>query len=234
MASPAFAASRMKSAPAARCIALLGAESTGKTELALALTQHLRALGHAVECVPEYLRTWCNEQGRTPVRAEQTPIALTQSRRITTAMQDVGPKGMVVADTTALMTAVYSDYVFQDTSLYAQALADHAQQSSHTLLLACDLPWVADGIQRTGAHIRSSVDSLLRQHLSASGIPFSVIYGHGPARLRHALTALQLDAVSSDITKATASASDTKPRVQWQWLCDRCSDADCEHRLFRI
>jgi nicotinamide riboside kinase len=224
----------MKSASPARCIALLGAESTGKTELALALTQHLSALGLAVECVPEYLRTWCNEQGRTPVRTEQTHIAHTQSRRISTAMQKVGPKGVVIADTTALMTAVYSDYVFQDASLYAQALADHAQQVSHTLLLACDLPWVADGIQRTGAHVRSGVDDLLRQHLRASGIPFSVIYGQGSDRLRQALNALQLDAASAATVNAESNPSDSEPRVPWQWLCDRCSDVDCEHRLFRI
>jgi nicotinamide riboside kinase len=224
----------MKSASSAHCIALLGAESTGKTELALALTQHLSELGHSVQCVPEYLRTWCNEQGRTPARTEQTHIAHTQSRRISTAMQKVGPNGVVIADTTALMTAVYSDYVFQDASLYAQALADHAQQVSHTLLLACDLPWVADGIQRTGAHVRSGVDDLLRQHLRASGIAFSVIYGQGSDRLRQALIALQLDAASTDTANAASKASDTKPRAPWQWLCDRCSDADCEHRLFRI
>jgi HTH-type transcriptional regulator, transcriptional repressor of NAD biosynthesis genes len=140
----------------------------------------------------------------------------------------------VIADTTALMTAVYSDTIFQDDSLYAQALADHAQQVTHTLLLACDLPWVADGIQRTGAHVRADIDDLLRQHLRASGIPFSVIYGQGLDRLRQALIALKLNAVSTEALNATSNAIDTQTRVQWQWLCDRCSDADCEHRLFRI
>lgn len=49
----------------------------------------------------------------------------------------------MVADTTALMTAVYSDQVFGDVSLYRDALLEHTRYRL-TLLTGLDLPWMAD------------------------------------------------------------------------------------------
>jgi molybdopterin-guanine dinucleotide biosynthesis protein len=48
-----------------RRIALLGAESTGKTQLAQALGLRLQQQGLRVTVVPEVLREWCDRQGRT-------------------------------------------------------------------------------------------------------------------------------------------------------------------------
>ena len=55
-------------------VALLGAESSGKTTLAMELTQALRDLGYNAGMVPEYLRIWCIENGRTPDFTEQEAI----------------------------------------------------------------------------------------------------------------------------------------------------------------
>ena len=41
-------------------IALLGAESTGKSRLADELASQLRAQGRSVVVVPEVLREWCH------------------------------------------------------------------------------------------------------------------------------------------------------------------------------
>ena len=57
------------------------------------------------------------------------------------------------ADTTALMIAVYSDLVFADTGLYDDALAAQ-RRVDLTLVTALDLPWLADGLMRDGAHVR--------------------------------------------------------------------------------
>jgi nicotinamide riboside kinase len=56
-------------------IALLGAESTGKSELASQLNKYFRDLGKTVNFVPEYLRTWCEQENRTPRQDEQLAIA---------------------------------------------------------------------------------------------------------------------------------------------------------------
>ena len=61
--------------PEAPCIAIVGAESTGKTTLAAALAQRLAAdTGRSVAWVPEVLREWCAHSGRTPLVHEQASI----------------------------------------------------------------------------------------------------------------------------------------------------------------
>src|SRR4051812_2232298 len=99
-------------------IAVLGAESTGKTTLAMRLADALRTKDRSVAVVAEYLREFCDERGRTPHAHEQQAIADTQSQRIEDASRT---HDVTIADTTALMIAVYSDHVFGDTSLYASA-----------------------------------------------------------------------------------------------------------------
>jgi len=47
-------------------LAIVGAESTGKSWLAQALSQALRAQGEQVACVAEYLREFCDHQGAPP------------------------------------------------------------------------------------------------------------------------------------------------------------------------
>jgi hypothetical protein len=80
-------------------------------------------------------------------------IATEQARAVEQA-----PPGWVVADTTPLMTAVYSHMLFDDDSLYPMALAHQALYDS-TLVTGLDLPWVADGLQRDGPHAREPVDA---------------------------------------------------------------------------
>jgi nicotinamide riboside kinase len=167
-------------------IALLGAESTGKSRLADDLAGHLRAQGKSVTVVPEVLREWCHREGRTPRPDEQMPIAQEQERRVDAA---VATSEVVIADTTALMVAIYSAMLFEDGTLYRFAL--ERQRGYHrTLLTGLDLPWIADGLQREGPHVREPVDALLRSALSQAGIEYQVIYGSGPERLANAVAAL--------------------------------------------
>ncbi len=168
-------------------VAIVGAESTGKTTLAAQLAPRLaRDAGLRVAWVPELLREWCDRTGRTPRAHEQAAILLGQHERIeaAAALHDV-----VVCDTTALLTAVYSRLIFNDRSLDERALALHGRVAL-TLLTALDLPWVADGHQREGEHVREPVDALLRELLVAHRMPWAVIGGAGPARLQQAVDAV--------------------------------------------
>ncbi len=210
--------------PAGCVIAVLGAESTGKSTLAQALVQRLRQRGVAATLVGEVLREWCEREGRTPRSDEQAAIAAEQTRRIAAAAR----AGVVVADTTALMIAVYSEQLFGDRGLYDDALA--AQRGyGVTLLTALDLPWVADGLQRDGPHVRAPVDASVRAALARAGVPFSVVHGHGAERLAAAWNAINSISNYPDSTSA-GGRFDSQNRRFWQ--CDRCSDAGCEHRLF--
>jgi len=219
-------------------IALLGAESTGKTQLAQDLTQTLNAMDIQAVNVPETLREWCDAQGRTPMMNEQLGIAKQQADRIFSIQS-----GWVIADTSPLMTAVYSDFIFQDVSLYDMALA-HQSKFDLTLVMGLDIAWVADGLQRDGAHVREPIDNLIRQALQKAQLPFKVIYGKDDNRLAAALLAIResLGHLTANLTHQLGSleaAQTLRTESQYglnkgktAWRCDLCSDADCEHRLF--
>jgi nicotinamide riboside kinase len=206
----------------ARRIALLGAESTGKTELSQSLAAELGRQGLRVAVVAEALREWCVREGRTPRPEEQLPIAQEQERRVEAAAADVD---LVIADTTSLMVAIYSAMLFEDGTLYRFAL-ERQRAYDLTLVMGLDLPWVADGLQRDGPHVRVPVDELVRAGLERADVPYQVIYGLGDARLAGALAAVRRAGLG---TVGPAPAEDGRP---WAWICDKCSDPECEHRLF--
>ncbi|HWI12339.1 MAG TPA: ATP-binding protein [Burkholderiaceae bacterium] len=201
-------------------IALLGAESTGKTTLALALRDALAAQARSALVVPEYLREFCDRHRRTPRQDEQAGIAAEQTRRIDAAAQ---AHDLVIADTTALMIAVYSEQVFGDASLYPSAEA--AQRACDlSLLTALDLPWQADGLQRDGPQVREPVDAKVRAALARAGTPYSVVFGSGAARLAAALASVQR-------ARAPRSGGDDASDgevARWHWRCERCGDPNCE------
>ena len=204
-------------------VALLGAESTGKTTLAAELCAALRADGRDACVVAETLREFCDREARTPRRDEQAALAAEHSRRIESA---AAAHDIVIADTTALQTAVYSEQVFGDTSLYDAAEAWQRRHVRLNLLSAPDLPWLADGLQRDGEHVRAPVDALLRASLARAGVAYAVIGGRGPQRLACALAAVR-HALGVIDTAQRGSAETQAPR----WHCERCGDPDCERHL---
>ena len=193
--------------PEALVLAIVGAECTGKTALSVALARRLGdELGCRVACVGEHLRDWCDERGRTPQAHEQAAIMAAQHQRIRAA---VARHDIVVCDTTALMTAVYSLQVFGDPSLLDTAARLHRDVAAVTLLTALDLPWVADGIQRDGPQVQQPVDQALRSAMHTGGIAFAVISGQGDQRLAQAMAALVPLMRGLHGGTATASATTT-------------------------
>jgi HTH-type transcriptional regulator, transcriptional repressor of NAD biosynthesis genes len=238
------------SPPRGLTIALLGAESSGKSTLAQALLTEIQSAWAAdsaptptIEGVPETLRHWCEAHGRTPVAHEQTDLLHAQARQLTLARTRVGPSGWLVADTTPFMTAVYSEHYFADNGLYATAV-QAMPTPDVTLLMGLDLPWQADGPWRDGPAVQTAVDTLLRQRLQSHGLRHHTIYGHGNARTAAALLvvalALGTENTLAEIIKERAEklmiASDRgqfhSKTLAHSFACEACSDPDCEHLLF--
>ncbi|MDZ7921258.1 ATP-binding protein [Rhodoferax sp.] len=201
-------------------IGIVGAECSGKSTLSTWLSIELKSRYASVALIPEYLREWSTHHGRPPRAHEQAHVASTQAAHIRQAQAIC-----VVADTTPLVTAVYSDVLFQDSSLYGSAVT--FQRSLDLTLLACvDLPWVADGIQRDGVAVQRRIDARLREVLLTHQLPFATVYGLGAHRQQAALQAID----HADATHRAGLPASQGPT--WAWICDTCSDADCEHRLF--
>ena len=207
-------------------VTLIGGESSGKSTLAHALHQRLGdALTIPTTLVPEQLRGWCERLGRAPLAHEQAERAREQSDAITTAASADGVR-VVIADTTAMVIAAYSEQYFDDRSLWAHALP---QQRGYdlTLLMGLDLPWVPDGLFRDGPALRAATDALLRRELQAAGIPFQTLYGPLESRVQQALRA-----IGPLLGRSLVAENPDWAQGRHPWTCDKCSDPDCEHRLF--
>ena len=156
-------------------IAILGAECTGKTQLALELAAQLRDDFPCVVCETE----------------------------------------------TQLLSAVYADVLHADTSLYAEAIEQH-QAFGLTLLTGMDWAITSQDSLRNDQSLRIRIDQRLRQVLVESGIPFCTVYGCANERRAQALQVIQR--ANGVVPESTGTP--------WKWSCEKCSDSECEHRLF--
>ena len=75
-------------------------------------------------------------------------------------------------------------------------------------------------------------DNALREQLQTLGLPYRVVYGAGPARLVNALLALGLPAPDADAQQTREQAQFDLNRGRTPWSCEKCSDPECEHKLF--
>ncbi|MFY3386468.1 hypothetical protein [Paracidovorax sp. MALMAid1276] len=118
-----------------------------------------------------------------------------------------------------------------------EALQRH-RQAHLTLLMGLDQPppLVPTLPARADALPREACDALLRAALDSAGVPYRVVYGQGPQRVEHALKAINLIAENPYPSSANGNfGSDferERPARLRAWNCEKCSDPECEHRLF--
>lgn len=170
--------------PALLRIAILGAESSGKSTLAEALAQRYRTLW-----IPEYLREFVDTTGRTPEPHEQILIARTQIARELAAAADARAKDYLFCDTTPVMTAIYSRYCFGSVDAPLAALA-RAHRYELTLVAAPDCPWEADGLQRVSDAVRQDIHREVLATLDDMETPYVLIAGALEERIRQVATLL--------------------------------------------
>jgi HTH-type transcriptional repressor of NAD biosynthesis genes len=211
---------------------ILGAESTGKTTLLSALEQRLQAHKSAVTTVPETLRDWVAQHGRTPRMEEQLSLARAQERAIAQAClrqsHGAGAIHWVLADTSPMMTAAYSAHYFGDQGLWDLA-ASFESTADLRLLMGLDLPWQADEGQRDGPRHQQAVDVLLRDEMQRRHLPFVVIYGQDEQRTQAAWRAIQ---AALKARQSNAKAEHALTRKHWRAACECCADPECELALF--
>lgn len=119
-------------------------------------------------------------------------------------------------DGLSLTSAVGGELAGDDPSRQEDAIAI---QRGYDLTLLCGLDFPTPHEQQTGPMLawREQVDAGLRAALQQYGIAYGVVYGTGEQRLTNALRFM--------------SAQAPVP-VRWHGLCEKCSDPDCELRLF--
>ena len=150
-------------------IAILGAESSGKSTLAFALARHYDTVW-----VPEYLREFVDTHGRVPDESDQYLIARTQMEREDTAAREASR--FLFCDTTPLMTALYSRWYWGRVDAQL-SLLERRHDYAYTLVTAPDSPWEADGLQRESEAVRQTIHEQVVQMLEERGIVYQLVTG---------------------------------------------------------
>jgi len=165
-------------------VAVLGAESSGKSTLCEALARH-----YGTVWVPEYLREFVDTRARVPFESDQYPIARTQREREDAAAAGPAARRFLFCDTTPLMTALYSRQYWGRVDPQLARL-DSSHDYARTLVTAPDSPWEPDGLQRESEEVRQKVHRMLVETLEARRIPYVLLEGDLQHRLRRVETLL--------------------------------------------
>jgi hypothetical protein len=76
-----------------------------------------------------------------------------------------------------------------------------------------------------------AADGSIRAALARAGVDYRVLYGTAAERLAHALQAVESLLPATSPPRQAGRPGSLKSRQPWVWMCDKCSDPQCEHRL---
>ena len=163
-------------------ICVFGPESTGKSTLAKNLSLHFNTT-----CVPEYARTYLEELG-TDLKQEKL-VDIARGQIASTNALASNAHQVLISDTDALLTTVWSEFLYQDCDQNIQQLAD---QNIHDLYLLTDVdvPWVADPV-RYLPEDRSNFHALCEDTLKRKQRNYVKLSGSWEERFQTAVKAIE-------------------------------------------
>ena len=150
---------------------------------------------------------------------------------------DSGKAELAVALSAALRAAGTAAIVMSiDKLTHASDLA------IHNLVLLTGLQSEAGAKSAQKMHEMQVADQHIREMLDQASISYEVLYGASEERLGHALIACggprkpmshlgEKDLQGSSLGNSIGGSANGKTTRQWTWMCDKCSDPVCEHRL---
>lgn len=162
-------------------VAIVGPESTGKSDLSAALAAHMGTVW-----VPEFARYYLDLLPR-PYLPEDLPI---MARGQLAWEQGMAPQAhhWLFCDTNLLVFQVWSEFKYGYLVEGLAPLIDLQAYDFH-LLTDIDLPWQEDP-QREHPHAREALLDHYQQALQRADVPYALISGQGEARLEAALRAI--------------------------------------------
>jgi len=171
-------------ATAVRRLVLLGAESSGKTTLSIALAE---ALGTA--WVPEYGRTLHEQKKGALVYEDLLYIGRRQLELEDEAAAQA--RGWLVCDTNAATTALYSYYYFHRCDPALQRLAEVCRQRyAHTFVCLPTTPFEDDGWRGPEA-LRQFQHGAILMQLELLEIPYTLLDGSVAERVAQVRAVLE-------------------------------------------
>jgi HTH-type transcriptional regulator, transcriptional repressor of NAD biosynthesis genes len=172
-------------------VAILGAESSGKTTLCEALKTMLFDLDINTKIAPEALREFCGRHQRVPRREEQLAIMREQQLNETSAENELNADqtNLLLCDCAPITLAIYSELYFSDTSLYPEAQTHH-EKYDLSILLTPNIGWQQDGIFRESPGAQQRFHHRVKQWLAGSTHPWLEISEVSDQRTTRAMSAI--------------------------------------------
>ncbi len=167
-------------------IAIIGPESTGKSELSKALAIHFNA-----HWVPEFSRTYCENLAHDCTLEDELNIFQGQLNLERSIFKKslFENKNILICDTTIVTVKVWCEYVFN----YCPDIVEYEFQNRHYdfyLLTNNDLPWQDDPL-RNFPDKREYFFNLYLSLLKDKQAPFTIVKGVAEERVQNAIQAIQ-------------------------------------------
>ena len=163
-------------------IVLTGAESTGKSTLAAALSGY-----YGEPWTPEYVRAYVDGLDRELNESDLTRIAQGQFNTEDNGAKQA--KRFVLYDTNILSSILYANHYFGKTLDWVN---ERFLERDYTLYLLCmpDIPWIPDLGQREGPQVRAELHKVFMTSLDKLELPYVVISGNQTERFGAAIQAI--------------------------------------------
>lgn len=165
-------------------IAIIGPESTGKSELAQQLAQTF-----SVPWVPEYARGYVEKLQRLYTYRDVCHIARRQIAEQQSFENIATDKKMVFFDTDLIITKVWFEYCY---SRVPSFVLKRLKVTFFDMYLLCepDIPWEPDPVREHGDNRQFFFDWYKRE-AELTGTPCVIINGLGHERLKNAVNAIK-------------------------------------------
>jgi len=155
-------------------ILITGPESTGKSELTLALSNHYSGL-----TVPEYARDYISKLGRPYEYKDVEQIALKQVEEYETSRHP----HWIFFDTWLIITKVWFEMVYERVPDWME---EQIRSAVFDLVLLCDtdIPWTADPVRENGGRKREKLLNSYKKELDKFDLDWELVTGTGDERFR--------------------------------------------------
>ncbi|MDD3319940.1 MAG: ATP-binding protein [Paludibacter sp.] len=166
-------------------IAIIGPESTGKTELARNLSEYFNA-----SWIPEYAREYVEHLKRPYTFDDVCKIAKKQielEKKYSDTESE--KKGFLFFDTELIITKVWFEYKYQKVPDFLNQQLD-TRFFDFYLLCAPDLVWEADTVREHGTD-REYFFKWYKREIEQTGKPFVIIKGFGNQRIKNAVLSIE-------------------------------------------
>ena len=164
-------------------IVLTGAECTGKSTLAQALSGY-----YGEPWTTEFVRSYVDQLDRELRKEDLTPIAKGQI-----AAEDAGwakSKRFVIHDTNLLSSILYATHYFETTCDWVN---EAFLERKYTLYLLCSphgIEWEEDPGQRDSPSAREALHLMFKERLEKLKLPYLQVYGDETLRFGQAIKAI--------------------------------------------